>query len=51
MRLAIEIVRAQHFERLVDSLVLEQNCAEHRLLGFEVLGRNAPEDLSRRNRH
>ena len=42
MRLAIEVVGVEDFEGLVDSLVLEQDGAEHRLLGFEILRRNAP---------
>ena len=42
MRLAVEVVGVKDFERLVDGLVLEQDRAEHRLLGLEILWRNAP---------
>ena len=42
MRLAVEVVGVEDFERLVDGLVLEQDRAEHRLLGLEVLRGNAP---------
>ena len=42
MRLAIEVVGVEDFEGLVDGLVLEQDRAEHRLLGLQILRRNAP---------
>ena len=42
MRLAIEVVGVEDFKGLVDGLVLEQDRAEHRLLGLQILRRNAP---------
>ena len=42
MRLAIEIVGVEDFERLVDGLVLEQDARPAPILGLEILRRNAP---------
>src|SRR5260370_21033366 len=50
MRLAVKIVGAQDFERLVDTLIIEQNRAEDRLLGLEILRRNALQNVVRRCR-
>ncbi len=41
MGLAIEIVRGEDFERLVDGLVFEQDGAEHRLFGLDISARTS----------
>ena len=41
MRFAVEIFGRKDFERVVNRVVVEQNRAEHRLFGFEILRRNA----------
>ena len=45
MSFAIEIVRGENFERVVDRVVLEQNRAEHRLLGFDILRGNSSQNV------
>ncbi len=42
MRLAVEIFGGYGFERKIDRLVIEQDRAQHRLFGLEILRRNAP---------
>src|SRR5581483_5873997 len=41
--LAVKILGPEHLEHVVDRFVVEQNAAQHRRLGFEILRRNFAE--------
>ena len=45
MRLAVKIVSGDGVERDVERVVVEQDRAQHGLLGFEIIRRNAPQKI------
>src|SRR5262249_21929670 len=45
MRLAIKILGGQNLDSLIDRVVVEQNCAQYRLFGFDILRRYTFEDI------
>src|SRR5271165_2196177 len=51
MRLSIEVLRSKQLDDPIDAFVLEQNRAENRFLGFDVLWRNPPQYAVHRFRH
>ena len=51
MGLAIKILRGEDLEGLIDGFVFEQNRAEHRLLGLDILRGNSHQDIVVLRRH